>query len=292
MDRRDTVAFVLFTLPIYVILFAVLVYPVYFCAKMSLCEWDMGAATGKLIGFAHYRHLLTNSNFWLAFLNVAYIGGLSIPIELILGFSIALLINRAFEARGGIFNSLLAIPMMTAPVVSGLFWRWLLDPGIGIVNYFLSLVNIQSPPWFGTAFWARNMVVIANVWQFTPFILLVMYAGLQSLPKQCMEASIVDGATAFQRLRYITIPLLKRLFLFVLVIRSAEIIKSFDAIYVLTGGGPASTTETPSIFTYKLAFNYLRMGRGAASGIIFLGFSLLLIILFIRILYLKEKEEW
>ena len=292
MRQRETGTFFLFTLPIYLVLFAILIYPIYFCVKMSLSTWDIGTATGKFTGFEHYSYLLHDPIFWGAIKNVIYISAVAIPLEVVLGFSIALLVNKTFQDRGGFINSLLAIPMVTAPVVAGLFWRWLLDPNLGIINYLLNQVYLQLPSWKSSPFWARNMVAMVAIWKHTPFVILVMYAGLQSLPKDCLEAAIVDGARAFQRLWYVVIPLLKRLFLFVFVIRAADVIKSFDEVYVLTGGGPGSSTETPSMFSYNTAFTYLHMDRGSASGILYLSLSLVFIVLFIRMMYLREKEEF
>src|SRR5262249_26242309 len=160
------------------------------------------------------------------------------------------------------------------------------------VNYFLSLVGVRGPGWTGDPAWALWSIVLADAWQNTPFVILVVYAGLQSIPEEPLEAAMVDGASRSQTLAHVIYPFLRPLVLFVLIIRSMDAFRIFDQVFVMTGGGPGTTTQTITFYNYVMAFRMLRMGRASALGVITLLILSVVIGLWIYLLYRREKGEW
>ncbi|MFN8631306.1 MAG: sugar ABC transporter permease [Chloroflexota bacterium] len=190
-------------------------------------------------------------------------------IELLLGFALAIVLSRRMRGLG-IVRTLLIIPMAMTPVVVGLTWRLLYTPPFGLVNWSAGLVGIELPPMLTDPVLAMVAVVIVDVWQWTPFMMLLMLAGLQSLPNEPFEAAAVDGASRFQALRYLTIPMLKGIVLVALIFRGVDAFDTFDTIYVLTRGGPGTATQTLTLFDFFQAFRWFHFGYAAAIAVIML----------------------
>jgi multiple sugar transport system permease protein len=182
--------------------------------------------------------------------------------------------------------------MTITPAVAGLLMRWMFESNWGLVNYFLSLVGVQGPGWTGDPVWALWAIILADVWQYTPFVILVLYAGLQSIPEEPLEAAMVDGASRTQALVHVIFPFLRPLVLFVLIIRSMDAFRIFDQVFVMTGGGPGTTTQTITFYNYVMAFRMLRMGRASALGVVTLLILSVVIGFWIYLLYRREKGEW
>jgi len=182
--------------------------------------------------------------------------------------------------------------MAITPAVAGLLMRWMFESNWGLVNYFLSLVGVRGPGWTGDPLWALWSIVLADVWQNTPFVVIVLYAGLQSIPLDPLEAAMVDGASRAQTLVHVIFPFLRPLVLFVLIIRSMDAFRIFDQVFVMTGGGPGTTTQTITFYNYVMAFRMLRMGRASALGVVTLLILSVVTSVFIYLLYHREKGEW
>ena len=191
-------------------------------------------------------------------------------IELVLGFVLALVLSRRLRGMG-LVRTLLIIPMAMTPVVVGLTWRLLYTPPFGLVNYSASLVGVDLPPMLTDPVLAFVAVVIVDVWQWTPFMMLLMLAGLQSLPGEPFEAAAVDGAGPLQSLRFLTIPMLRGIILVALIFRGVDAFDTFDTIYVLTRGGPGTATQTMTMFDFFQAFRWFHFGYAAAVAVIMLG---------------------
>jgi len=189
-------------------------------------------------------------------------------------------------------NTVVLLPMAITPAVAGLLMRWMFESNWGLVNYFLGLVGVRGPGWTGDPAWALWSIIFADVWQNTPFVILVVYAGLQSVPVEPLEAAMVDGASRAQTLTHVVFPFLRPLVLFVLIIRSMDAFRIFDQVFVMTGGGPGTTTQTITFYNYVMAFRQLRMGRASALGVITLLILSLVIGAWIYLLYRREKGEW
>jgi multiple sugar transport system permease protein len=213
-------------------------------------------------GAANFVRLAGDARFWNAFLNTAYFAVVSVAIELVLGLAIAVAIVRAGRARAAVYGMLL-VPWAVPTVVSARMWEWLYDPELGVLNRLLGTrVN-----WLGDPFLALNAAIAMDVWKSTPFVALLLVAALQGIPADLYRAAAVDGAGAWTVFRRVTLPLAMPVLLVAAVFRTIDALRVFDAVYVLTGGGPANGTETLSVYAYKTLFQSLEFGYGAAISV-------------------------
>jgi multiple sugar transport system permease protein len=224
----------------------------------------------RFIGLDNYDLVATDPTFWDAVkVTVLYVVATT-GTQLVLGFALALVLSRRLRGLG-IVRTLLIIPMAMTPVVVGLTWRLLYTPPFGLVNYSASLVGIGLPPMLTDPILAFVAVVVVDVWQWTPFMMLLALAGLQSLPTEPFEAAAVDGASRIQALRYLTIPMLRGIILVALIFRGIDAFDTFDTIYVLTRGGPGTATQTLTMFDFFQAFRWFHFGYAAAVAVVMLG---------------------
>jgi multiple sugar transport system permease protein len=172
--------------------------------------------------------------------------------------------------------------MIIAPMVIGATFRYLLNPDFGIINYILNIFGLPKYAFLGNSSLALNSLIVVDIWQWTPFMILVLLAGLESLPEEPYEAAKIDGANFWQELKYITIPLLKPIISIAVLIRTMDAFKAFDKIFMMTSGGPGSSTETLSYFVWKVGFQWFKMGEASAMGIFMLYFVVFLSWLYIR----------
>ncbi len=251
-----------FLIPALSVLTAVTVYPVIYVAWLSLQRRLLIFDISTFVALENYRFLLTDARYWNAFSNTLYFTGASVTLELVLGLAIAVLLHRQFAGKG-LMRSVVLIPWAVPTVVSAKMWEWLYNADFGLLNYLLGVkVN-----WLGSPFWALNAAVFMDVWKTTPFVVILLTAGMQSIDPELYQAARVDGASGWQVFRRITLPLLAPVILVVLIFRTLDAFRVFDAIYVLTGGGPANTTETLSIYAYKVLFQTLQFGYGSAVSL-------------------------
>jgi multiple sugar transport system permease protein len=160
------------------------------------------------------------------------------------------------------------LPNVVTPVVGAIFLKWLFIGRFGLIDSTLLSFDLFPPNWLGDPIWAKVTLIIADTWKFMPFLMLVLYAGLQAFDTQLLEAAAIDGATSWQRLRYVILPMMKPLILFVVSIRAMDAFRFFDLVYVLTNGGPGTATETITLYTYQLGFRMLDVGKASALGVI------------------------
>jgi multiple sugar transport system permease protein len=223
----------------------------------------------NFIGFDHYIQDLTNGRVWAAIWNTFVFTVISVFAEFVLGFAIALLINKAFFGRGLIRASVL-IPWAIPTAVSAMMWSFLYDGQNGIIAKFFSEIGLvkNMGVLLTTDTGAMFSVILADVWKTTPYMALLLLAGLQVIPKSLYEASAIDGAGKIKQFFRITLPLMKSSILVALLFRTLDAFRVFDLIYVLTGGGPANSTETISILAYKVMFSQTNFGEGSALAVI------------------------
>jgi multiple sugar transport system permease protein len=252
-----------FLAPALLLLSLVTVYPVLSALYLSLHRKLIIFNIDKYVGLDNYRFLLRDDRFWNALGNTVYFTVLSVALELLLGLCIALLLNRTFRFRG-LVRALVLIPWAVPTVVSARMWEWMYNTDFGILNYLLGAkIN-----WLGNPFWAMNAAVFMDVWKTTPFVVILLIAGLQVIPRDLYQAAEIDGAGKWSVFRRITLPLLMPVVLVVLIFRTLDAFRVFDAVYVLTGGGPANTTETLSIYAYKVLFQTLQFGYGSTLAVV------------------------
>ncbi len=223
----------------------------------------------NFIGLDHYKNSLTEKRMWVSLMNTGVFTVISVGLELVLGMAIALLINKAFFGRGMVRAAIL-IPWAIPTAVSAKMWSFLYDGQNGIIAKFFADVGIidQMSTLLTTPFGSMAAVILTDVWKTTPYMALLLLAGLQTIPSSLYEASSIDGASKWKQFTQITLPLLKSSLLVALLFRTLDAFRVFDLIYVLTGGGPANATETISLFSYKVMFGQTNFGEGSALAVI------------------------
>jgi len=249
------------TLPPVLILVALVVGPLGFLLYSSFFDWTLTIpAPPKFVWFKNYVEVFKDIRFWNAFKNTVLLMILGIITQSILGLILALLLNREFKLKK-VAITILALPIMITPVVIGFNWRIIYHEHFGPLNYIIRLLRLGSgASWIADPKLALISIFIVDTWQWTPFVTLILLAGLQSIPRQVYEASNVDGASSWQIFRRVTLPLLRPMFVLVVLFRTIWIFKIFDPVFILTGGGPGTATETLSLYTYINGFKLWRIG--------------------------------
>lgn len=268
-------------LPTILILLAVLAYPILFTIQISFAKLDLASFTAtEWVGWNNYADLLKDRGFWNSLKVTGVYLAWAMPIQMLLGFGIAYLINAEWKGRG-LVRALFLIPMVVAPVVAGGIWRMMLDPLWGMVNYLLGLVGLGNPDWLGNPSLAMATVVIIDTWRWTPFVVLIATAGLMSLPKDVFEAADIDGANWWSKLWSITLPLLMPIIAATFVVRWLGAVKMFDIVLASTKGGPGDATSVVNLYIYEQAFRSLRFAESAAMAVVVLVITMALTGLFL-----------
>jgi multiple sugar transport system permease protein len=282
-QQRGVIA--LFLAPSLIPLLLFTVGPMVASVGLSTLQWNL-LKPPTFVGLDNYDKLLGDTDFREAVLHtIQYVAGY-LPIVLVGGLLIALALNQRLRGLA-IFRTAYFLPVVTSWVVVALMWRWLLDPGTGIVNYALSIVGIVGPGWWTDPDWAMASVVIASAWKDLGFVMVILLAGLQSIPEEYYEAASVDGAGRWTRFRHITIPLLTPSLFFVLVISLINNLQVFDQVWVMTKGGPAGATSVVVEQIVRNAFSYGQMGYAAAMSWIFF-----LVLLVITAVQFRLQRRW
>ena len=274
----------LFLLPTILLLAAMNLFPLFWSLYLSFCRYRAdGRAAPVWIGNSNYGEMLARPEVWQSFYTTAGFVVLAVGLQLIVGFGLALLLNRTFRLKG-IVTTLFLLPMMLSTAVVGLFWKFLLDPTYGLVNYLLGVLHLLPGgipiQWFDKshALWS---VVIADTWMWSPFVMLIALAGLSSVPASLYEAANVDRASEWFKFRYITVPIIAPLLMVALLFRTLDSFKMFDLAWIMTAGGEANSAETVSIQVYRQALQNWDTGRACA-----LAYIVLLVIIGLTNLYL------
>ena len=249
----------------------------------------------EFVGAANYLHLLSDGRFWAACRTTLYFTALSVTAELLLGLGMALLLHAV---SGGPSPSVRAaqvlslLPWAVPTVVSAQMWLWLYQPDYGLLNYLLLQTGVVSSPidWLADPDWAIHAAVVMDVWKTTPFAALLLLAGLKTVPRELYAAARIDGAGRWEQFRLITLPLLMPIILITGVFRTMDAVRVFDAVYVLTGGGPGNATETLSIYAYKTLFQSLQFGYGSALATAMFVVAALLSLLYLMLLRRHLRE--
>ncbi len=272
-------------LPTLLILLLVGIMPLVYSLVLTLHDWTLGKPQGALfVWFRNYADVVTDVRFWQSLKTSFIFTAAAVSTEFVVGMALAVLFSREFRGNR-LVRTLLLIPMLLAPIVAGLMWRFMYNPQIGIINFLLRLAHLQGPIWLGDPAVAMPAVVIVDVWQWAPFMFLMLFTGMASLPIDVYEAAIADGATGAQRFFHITLPLLRPIILVAVVIRIIDTLRVFDTIFVLTRGGPANITEVLSIYTYKVGMNFFRIGYATTMS-----YFLLVIITLVAKFFIDRLE--
>lgn len=269
----------LMTLPAVLILFALTFYPLIRALQISTQSY---LPTGVVfVGVQNYVDLLSNAEFINSLVVTAKFIVIAVGVEFVLGFAIALVLNKKIKFRG-LWQTLILIPMILSPTVIGLIWRLLYAPS-GLLDFMASpLTGGENVGWISDTSLALFSVIATDVWQWTPLIVLVLFAGLQSVPDDIREAAVMDGASRRQRFLHITLPYLKSLIVLVLIIRLVDALRVFAKVFVLTRGGPSSATNVVSMEMYRTAFRFNNFGEAAAMAVTLLVVVVILAMSFVK----------
>lgn len=276
-------------LPSFVILLVLVAMPTFSVALYSLQDVQMGEASHPFVGLENFQWALAYAPFWNALNNtLVWVFG-SVGIEMVVGVSIALLLNKNFIGRG-IARAIVFAPYLIPTVVAVLVWRYMFHDVLGVVNYFLLKTGWINEPvnWLSSPKIAMMTVIIVGVWKFFPFVVLAILGVLQAIPQDQYEAAKIDGASEWQQFWRITLPHLMPIFLLTALLRSIGTFHKFDIIYLLTGGGPVGSTTTLPVLVYQKAFADFEIGRASALALIT---AFLLTILLLIYFYLSKRVE-
>ncbi|MBC7223323.1 MAG: sugar ABC transporter permease [Anaerolineae bacterium] len=249
-------------LPTIIYLLILTIFPLFYSLGVSFFHMVPGQKT-RFVGLENYATLLKDPTFHHALLVTLIFVFMGVTVEIVLGVVIALVFNRHLPGLG-VFRLIVYIPMMVSPLVMGYFWRFMFETTFGVINYLLSLVGIPAVHWLIEPNPALISILIVDIWQWTPFVVLLMLAGLQTVPTELYEIATLDRASWWMQFRRITLPYLKFPLLLALLFRTIDAIKLFDSIYIMTGGGPGDYTQNLSVMAYKIGFTYFQVGKAAA----------------------------
>jgi len=281
---------ILLLVPALAIIGGVLLFPLIEAFRISFTSLNLIGFKGKFVGLKNYLVIFRSAVYQQVLINTLLISVTTVALRFAAGMGLALIINRTFRGRT-IVRGLLVLPWLIPSVVVGLLWAWLFDSDIGIVNYVLVVLGVipANLSWLAENVLAKVAVIIAFTWAGTPFIMMVMLAGLQTIPSEINESAAIDGAGKFSVFRFITLPFLRPLIAINTLLSIVYIFQNFAIIYMLTKGGPGYATEIFSLFVYETAFNSGRLGRASAIGVtwmlLLLGFS----IVYVRLIAGKEE---
>ena len=276
----------LFLAPAVAVLLSLSIYPLIYSLSVSL---QVESTKGVRWSFGNFQRLLSD-NFFLSAMGHTFIyAAAALVCEFLLGLGLALLLNSRIRGRA-LFRASLLVPMMLPPVVVGVVWRLMLNPDFGAINGTLKGFgfNTDALTWTASPRLALLSVIVVDIWQWTPFVFLVLLAGLQAIPQEPYEAAKIDGSSRWQTFRYVTLPLLKPAILIALLLRTMDLLRVFDQIFILTEGGPGFATETISLYIYRTAFRFFDFGYAAAMSFVLLAITNVISVVYIRFLQTRE----
>ena len=283
-QRREKFVALLLLGPAVLYLLALSIYPTIYSLWIAFHNYSLYRR--DLVSFSgidNFTDLLDSDVFKQSFQVTLVFAAAAVLIELVLGFAIAVLLDRKMRGVNAL-RTLLMIPVLISPVAMGLTFRYIFAPSYGLLTYLLRLVHIPSPDWTVSVTWALPVVIFADVWQWTPFVALILLSGMQSVSTEVTEAAELDGLSEWQKLWRIVLPLIRPVLLVVVLIRLIDSIRMFDLVFVMTRGGPGSTTEVLSLFSYVTGFASGDMGSASAIAWVTVILVNVLVAIFLRFL--------
>ena len=282
--RPEWIVGALFLAPAFLVYVTVIVYPLIYSSWLSLFDWDGISPTKRFVGFENYVTLWTSNRvFWIALKNNALWTAVALVVPTALGLGLALLLNGKLVARG-FWRGVFYFPAILSLSICGLIWTWIYHPTLGFLNQFLEWVGLENlqRAWLSEPSIALFAVMVAAAWHNTGLPMLLYLAGLQTIPREIIEAAEVDGASRIQRFRFVIWPMLKDTTFVVLAITFINSLKVYDVVYVMTYGGPANQTQVLGTWMYFLTYNFNRIGLGTAIAVVLFGLTLIFAIPYTR----------
>ncbi len=271
--------------PTVAVLFTLSIYPLFYAIKTSF-------QTGDDLHFSlgNFTRLFSDGFFFSALAHTFVFASLALTLEFLIGLSLALLLDSKLRGKN-VFRALLLVPMMLPPVVVGVIWRLMFNSDFGAINGTLKSFGFDTTnlTWLASSKLAFLSIIVVDVWQWTPFVFLILLAGLQAIPNEPYEAALIDGSSPWQTFKNITLPLLKPAILIALLLRTMDLLRVFDSIFILTEGGPGNATETISLYIYRTAFRFGDFGYATAMSFVLLILTNIISAMYIRFLQKQEK---
>jgi len=284
---RPISPFIWFIVPAVIVIIAVIVFPWMFTLWMSLFDWKIGSVA-RFAGLSNFTELATNTRFLESIAHTLIFTAMAVAAPLVLGTAAALVFHQEFPMRG-FLRGAFVLPMMATPVAIALVWVMMFHPQQGVLNYLLSLVGIGPSEWVYSPRLSIACLVLVDIWQWTPLVMLIVLGGMASLPADPFEAALMEGATRWQTFRYVTLPMLLPFILVAGVVRMIDALKTFDTIYVITQGGPGTASETINIYLYLQAFSFYQIGKSSAVVVVFF---VLVVALSMLLFWLRERSKY
>jgi len=245
-------------------------FAIFFIYPLALLFKEAFTNPTGVLTLTNFQKMLTDPVLLTTLQNTFYYFAGSLGLEFAVGFGVAVLLYNYLGRFRTLFRTIIFVPLMVSPVVIGLMWVLLLDSQYGPVDYFIRLLGLQPLNFLGSLSLALPSIIVANAWEYSPFVFLIIYAGLQTVPQQLYEAAAVDGMSRFQAFRYVTLPSIRGVMLVAFLLDAIGVLKGFDLIYVITSGGPGYSTYILSFYAYKEAFVYFETNYAAALSLLFL----------------------
>ena len=279
---------ILFPLPAVVFIGLLMVFPILYTLYLSFTNWNLTSGMEpSFVGLGSYLRVFSEPRFLHALGRTFTFTLFAVAIEVVLGVAIALILNRAFIGKS-VAKLLLLLPLVATPVAVGIVFNLFYDPTIGLLNFALHALGLPQGRWVSSESSVIASLVLVDVWQWTPMITLIVLAGLAGLSEEPVEAARVDGASDWQILRFVTIPMVMPVILTAMILRLIDALKTFDIIFAMTGGGPGYASETLNIMGFKYSFEYFRMGQ---SSVILVALFLVVLLCSLGIMKLRASSE-
>ena len=286
MDRKSK--YLLFALPSFILIFTVMLFPVGYAIIYSFTDFRLGKSA-KFIGLENYISIFQDSEFLSALGFTLILTLVAVLSQFVIGMILALLLDNIHHFKKPI-SIMIYIPYFITAAAMGVIFRWMFMSNWGIIDQICRMIGISTPGWLDSPFWSRVVIILGEVFQNTPFSVIILYAGLQSMPLDQIEAAKIDGANNWQLFTKIKLPNLRQLIIIIFLMRTMDAFRLFDRVNVTTGGGPGISTETLAIYNYTTTFTKLRVGRGCAIGVITLIILAVIINVIMKVLRVKEVD--
>ena len=286
MDRKSK--YLLFALPSFILIFTVMLFPVGYAIIYSFTDFRLGKSA-KFIGLENYISIFQDSEFLSALGFTLILTLVAVLSQFVIGMILALLLDNIHHFKKPI-SIMIYIPYFITAAAMGVIFRWMFMSNWGIIDQICRMIGISTPGWLDSPFWSRVVIILGEVFQNTPFSVIILYAGLQSMPLDQIEAAKIDGANNWQLFTKIKLPNLRQLIIIIFMMRTMDAFRLFDRVNVTTGGGPGISTETLAIYNYTTTFTKLRVGRGCAIGVITLIILAVIINVIMKVLRGKEVD--
>ena len=259
-----------FVTPSLIFIILMIIVPLAYNFGLSFTDWQMSLVKApQFVGLANYKDVLHDERFLNSVWRTVVFSGIAITLETILGVSLAVLINRKFHGRR-LVQALMLLPVVATPVAMGMVWQLILEPSIGLGNVIVEALGFAPRSFLATtSFESMFWLIMIDVWEWTPMVMLIVYGGLMSIPQDPYESALIDGACKWKTFTNITLPLSSSSILIAVLMRLIDVVKTYDIIYATTQGGPSFATETINIYGYLNMFAYYRFGKAAAISVLF-----------------------